>query len=76
MYILEEITSLKSGTETQFDCTCIVHCYHKQLSAFVTVTTGETSRTERCCGRTDRMETINICLILLRESTGKRVSEF
>jgi hypothetical protein len=57
-YIIENITSLKRQTENSR-----VHNHHKQLSAFVTVTTGATSRIVRCCGRADRMET-NIYVIL------------
>jgi hypothetical protein len=41
---------------------------HKLLSAFVTVTTGETSRAVRCCGRADRMETTNTYVILCGKS--------
>jgi len=44
-----------------------VHYHHKQLSAFVTVTTGETSRIVRCCGRADRMETTKTYVILWRK---------
>jgi hypothetical protein len=65
--ILEDITSLKSRTQTQYDSTYTVHYSHKHLSLFVTVATGETSRIVRCCGRADRMETTNTYVILLRK---------
>ena len=64
-YGVQDITSFKeSDGENKCDSTYTVHYHHKQLSTFFTVATGEKSRSLRCCGRADQMETTNTYVIL------------